>query len=116
MASANKDVLPLYDALYLLTPMTQAVCAKDTDGNYCAANGTAATGTGGNGGAANVAQQPLGVNGLPDAGAFTTNNIPFLGASAALDEQDLCTTCTRNVLTNYFAFEALTPYPGGLAR
>lgn len=109
-------MVPLYDALYLLTPMTQAVCAKDENGNFCAANTTSAgTTTSGGGGAANVGQQPLGVNGLPNADAFTSKNILFLGANAALDEQDLCTTCTRNVLTSYFAFEAALPYTGGLA-
>ncbi|GJJ10482.1 hypothetical protein Clacol_004708 [Clathrus columnatus] len=116
LASSDKNIVPLFDALYLLTPLSMAACAKDANGNFCvggSAKNSNATTT--NGGTANVAQQPLGVNGLPNPDAFTSSNVPFLGANPDLDEQDLCTTCTRNALTSYFAFEATFPYPNGLA-
>lgn len=106
----------LFDTLYLYTPLSQAVCAKDVNGNLCLATKSNTTTPANNGGAANTAQQPLEVDGLPNPEAFSSQSILFLGANPDLDEQDLCTPCTRNALTSYFAFEASYPHPNGLGR
>ncbi|KAL1943272.1 hypothetical protein VTO73DRAFT_4347 [Trametes versicolor] len=47
--SANKDVIKIYDVLYAIIPLRQAVCSKADNGQYCAtqiaANSTASSST-----------------------------------------------------------------------
>jgi hypothetical protein len=103
--------------MYVSLPLSHAVCTKDTSGDYClsklASNATAIAASG----VSNAAQKPLSAtDGTPNADVFTAANILFIGANSNMTEAQLCTECTKNVLTNYFSFESTTAYTGGLAR
>jgi len=105
----------MYDTLYVTAPLMGAICAKDDTNKYCLTTLAGNTTAKANSGIANAAQQPLGgSNGLPNAAAFSAANILFLGANPQMDAASLCTTCTKNVMSNYFAFESLSPYVTGL--
>jgi hypothetical protein len=103
--------------MYIVNPLSSAVCAKDTSGNLClskaASNATAAAGSG----VSNAAQKPLSAaDGTPDANVFSAANILFAGTSANMTAAQLCTDCTKNIVSSYFSFESSTAYYGGLAR
>jgi len=102
--------------MYVSLPLSHAVCAKDISQNYClstlANNATAKAASG----VSNAAQKPLSAtDGTPDADVFTAANILFMGANSNMTYAQLCTECTKNILTSYFSFESTTPYSGGLA-
>ncbi|KAF8582173.1 hypothetical protein K439DRAFT_1661962 [Ramaria rubella] len=117
LTNPNKDVVALYDVLYVVKPFTGAVCAQDGSGNYClnnlSGNSTAKAASG----ITNAAQTPLtSSDGTPDAEAFSNANVMFLGANPSMDATDLCTPCTKNILTGYISWESSTPLANGIAN
>jgi len=116
----NAQVKNLYETLYILAPMRNALCSKDDQGRYCAtqtpkSNGLLAGGVS----AANV-QKYIGSNtgGVTTANAttFANQNVPMLFISPDLDATSLCTTCTRNVYNAFSDFESDASYGPGLAK
>jgi len=138
-SNKNQDVQRAYDFLYTLIPMREAVCSKDDSGKWCAtqvhsssagvsvsasvalANNAVDTGNQLN---ADDIQANLWVSSqskradaiYPNVTTFASNNLPFLGIQAGGSYAELCTTCTRNVLTAYIDFESSTPYAPGLSN
>lgn len=112
-SKANTDVIKIYDVLYVVPAMREAVCSKDDSGNWCVATATPAAGT-----SADSLQAALytknGDSYVPNTSTFTSNNIPFLFLNS--DSTDLCTTCTRNVLNAYIQHESNLPYAPGLQK
>lgn len=43
--SPNQDVIRIYDVLYTITPLKNAMCSKDDSGNYCVTQATAPSGS-----------------------------------------------------------------------
>lgn len=127
--SANKDVIKIYDVLYAIIPLRQAVCSKADNGQYCAtqiaANSTASSSTlsaiskfvssGGVSLTRRATTQSV-VAVSPNATTFATNNLLFLMLLPTTPSASLCTSCTRNVLTPYISFESSTPYAPGLSN
>ncbi|KAI8996309.1 hypothetical protein BD414DRAFT_477485 [Trametes punicea] len=130
-SSPNQDVIRLYDVLYALTPLKNAICSKDDSGRYCitqiANNSTASSDA-----LANIAKyvstpvsSPSSVSRradaqsvvavAPNATTFANNNLLFLMLQPDMPSDSLCTSCTRNVITSYISFESLTPYAPGLS-
>jgi hypothetical protein len=109
----NADVVKIYDILYVVPPMREALCSKDDSGNWCVASAAAPAGS-----SADSLQAALytknGETYTPNTSTFTSNNIPFLFLNP--DTTDLCTTCTRNVLNAYIKHESNLPYASGLNK
>ncbi|KIJ24115.1 hypothetical protein M422DRAFT_275183 [Sphaerobolus stellatus SS14] len=114
ITSPNANVTAIYDSLYVALPFQKAVCTQDNLNNWCAQGN--ATNTDVSGASANSAQSPLSTSeGYPDAEAFASDDILFLGYNANMDASSLCTTCLQKVLTIYFGHESKRPYPSGLS-
>jgi len=107
------DLVSLYDAFYTIIPLSQSICAKDDSGNSCVGQIKA-----------NVASASLYTNVgsagqtvlKPNAQTIASDNIIFLGLNANLPKEQLCTACTRNVLTSYINFQTSTPYGPGMSN
>jgi len=132
-SAPNQQIRDLYDVLYVITPFKQAICSKDDSGNPCIHGGS-------NSSSNNTAlpsqssfdQIQKSLSYVPSNGTslssqgedavlanlttFHTNNIVFLFRNGSWDESDLCTTCTRTILTNYFNYESDSLYASGLSN
>lgn len=111
--SPNADLVAMYDSFYALIPLRQSICSKDDSGASCVGQIKA-----------NVAVSSLYSNVgsagqtvlKPNAQTIASDNILFLGLHAGLPKEQLCTACTRNVLTNYVNFQTTTPYGPGMSN
>ncbi|KAH9886719.1 hypothetical protein C8Q73DRAFT_715070 [Cubamyces lactineus] len=131
-SSPNQDVVKIYDVLYALIPLKNAVCSKDDSGDYCVSKiaqnaSSSAASTLSN--IASYVSTPLDsksavsrratvqsiVATAPNATTFANNNLLFLMLQPDLPSASLCTSCTRNILTSYISFESSTPYGPGLS-
>jgi hypothetical protein len=109
----NDDVIRTYDVLYSVQPLKEAICAKDDDGSWCLPKVTA-----------NIAdadksaiQSTLSKRApavSPNVGTYCSTNLAFLFVKPSWSEANLCTTCTKNILTSYINFESTLPYAPGL--
>ncbi|KZT23000.1 hypothetical protein NEOLEDRAFT_1118544 [Neolentinus lepideus HHB14362 ss-1] len=125
-ASANSAVIRMYDALYSLTPLMQAVCSQDDSGNYCITQTASAANSSSSSGNLATAQKYLwypqtsskrAVSMIePNATTFTNYNLPFLLLTGSTPSSTLCTSCTRSILTSYINFESSVPYGPGLSK
>lgn len=103
----NKDVIRLYDVLYVVPPLQKAICSKGDDGNYCLKSASAPSGTS----AATIKAALYTQTGdvvTPNTDTFDKYGVPFLLRTA--DSPDLCQTCTRNILSAFIQRESDTPY------
>ncbi|KWU43707.1 hypothetical protein RHOSPDRAFT_13329, partial [Rhodotorula sp. JG-1b] len=179
LQAANQVVLGSYDALYVLSPLRNAVCTRDESGGFClddiaqrsvpAAASSSSTGTNAtssivasSSAAANfavlaaetesdysipvpappslyiqissaarrllrrqcpvVALNEAGVHAfdvpsiLPDAQTWSTSNLPFLFLSPNMTSSVLCSSCTKQILAAYVAWESRMPYALGLTN
>lgn len=138
-SSPNADVVQMYDILYTLVPLKTAVCSKDDNGKYCVteshkpsnssatpsglSNAIASVNTGGLTPAeilenlyspavlSRRAQSPAI---QPNTTTIGGTNLPFLFLQPSLAAANLCTACTRNVLTSYIQFESDVPCALGI--
>ncbi|KAJ7054705.1 hypothetical protein C8F01DRAFT_1063621 [Mycena amicta] len=119
--SPNTQVKTIYDTFYTVLPLLSSVCAKDDNGDYCVLSVNASSST------ASLLQPAVAVSSvsrradsetayMPNAATINDNNILFLLLNGSLPKPELCTTCTRNVLTNYISFETGTNYAPGIAQ
>ena len=113
-SNKNSDVLALYDSLYTMIPLKNAICSKDDTGAYCVGKVAAKvpvsslyTNVGSDG-----SQSVL----KPNVDTFETNNIAFLLLQASTPKDTLCTSCSRSVLTAFVSWESSSPYAPGLAQ
>lgn len=53
---------------------------------------------------------------LPDAQTWSTSNLPFLFLSPNMTSSVLCSSCTKQILAAYVAWESRMPYALGLAN
>ncbi|KAH9834175.1 uncharacterized protein C8Q71DRAFT_165061 [Rhodofomes roseus] len=139
-SSANKDVLRTYDVLYSIVPLQQAMCSKNSNGDYCVVAGSNSSSSSGTNDAASTAtgesfssiseylysdasspssvarrdNSQATISIVPNTTTFAENNILFLFLSPNLSSSELCTSCTRSVITAYTDFESNVPYAPGL--
>lgn len=132
-SSPNSDVVRAYDVLYTLYPFSKAIVSKDDTGKYCvfqiesSSNSTktllASSGTGNSpadglwdpavaGNARRGEEQVI----IPNVQQFKNLNLVFLGLSSSLTSDQLCKTCTRNVLNQYIQFMSAIPYAAGITN
>jgi len=88
------------------TPMIGGVCAKDTDGSYCLSKAKK------NGGHTKRGddQSLLQIN----TDDWKKSNVQFLFIDANESADQLCTACTKQVMTSYITYETALPYPMGV--
>eukprot|EP01126_Amoeba_proteus_P032347 TRINITY_DN31568_c0_g1_i1.p1 TRINITY_DN31568_c0_g1~~TRINITY_DN31568_c0_g1_i1.p1 ORF type:complete len:207 (-),score=25.11 TRINITY_DN31568_c0_g1_i1:190-765(-) len=113
--SENPKVASMYDMLYVITPMKQAICSKGDDAKWCVMSSN----TLGGASASDIQSSLYTQNGqtvIPNTDKFSENNIPFLLLKPELDKETLCKPCTRNVLAAYIDYESNVPYAPGLAK
>jgi len=130
--NVNSAVVNIYDVIYTMIPLKQAVCSQDGSG-YCIQSAAANT----NGSKTDVVEnggsdvqqylyeavsKPLGRRGVTDeeytlnSTTWTANNVAFLGLQPTLLSAQLCVACTRNIMTPYITFESNVPYTPGLSQ
>ncbi|THV03504.1 hypothetical protein K435DRAFT_817240 [Dendrothele bispora CBS 962.96] len=138
-SNKNDAVLRTYDVLYALVPMRNAICSKDDSGKWCVsqinssggasvsasvalANNAVDVGSKAN---ADDIQANLWVSAsstkrddavYPNVTTFASNDLPFLAINGDGSYAQLCTACTRNVMTAYIDFESSSPYAPGLTN
>jgi hypothetical protein len=121
-------------------PLREAVCSKDDNGKYCAAELNSTSSTVGNVDLVNsgqssqqqllseylVSEQPQQIATsrrdvsnsttalVPNITTYQATNLVFLFLQPSMDKTSLCTTCTRNIITPYINFESSCPYAPGL--
>lgn len=129
-------VKQIYDALYALTPLKIAICSKDDSGKFCATELAASNGLKNAMSAGGSSMTPSNIiNALaqtsptastpalvPNTTTYQDTNLLFLflqptsGSQSALQSNNQCTACTRNIMTSYMNFESDTPYGPGLDK
>ncbi|KAF8841885.1 hypothetical protein BDN67DRAFT_995975 [Paxillus ammoniavirescens] len=141
-STPNVDVKRTYDALFVLWPLKLAVCSKDDNAKYCAAELGSSSGAAGNVAVVDPEQsrkQALLDNYLysdaspimaasrrdvsnttaaliPNTTTYEATNLVFLFLEPSMDSNSLCTTCTRNIITAYITFESDCPYAPGMSN
>jgi len=111
----DKTVLLDYDILYAIMPLKDAVCSKDDSGKYCATETTAPSSASGPSNNKRAPGDPQ-VAFIPNITTIGSTNLLFLYLTGDLPSAQLCTTCTKNVLSAYIAWESDVPYAPGLSN
>jgi len=130
--SPNSDVIRAYDVLYVLYPLSKAVCTKSDSGKYCVLEVGSTLSSGKNllsGPTTSPAEglwEPLTSSKnsrrgeeqviVPNLAQFKDENLVFLGIQPSLSADELCKPCTRNVLNEYIQFISSLPYATGIAN
>lgn len=107
-----RELILLYDYVYSLVPVRNAISAKGDDGSWClttVAKTVEATSK------PNiekylVVQERSAVNGT----TFSSSNAAFGFLQPSLSNEVLCTTCTRKILSAWIDFGSNTPHAVGL--
>jgi len=117
-ANPKSDVLRIYDVLYALLPLKQAVCTKDSSGKYCVTEVTNPSSGQSFWSQTSNTKRATGQTAavIPNTTAFRQTNLLFFFLTAQTASATLCTTCSRNVLMSYFNFEQSVPYGPGFAN
>lgn len=115
--------MSIYDTLYALTPLKQAMCVKDDSGNLCVQSIPSAVSS--STPAVSSAISNLWMSSqsnseqaalIPNTTTYHNTNLVFLFLQPSLASSDLCTPCTRNVMNSYTTYESSVPYAPGLAQ
>ncbi|PFH48850.1 hypothetical protein AMATHDRAFT_64531 [Amanita thiersii Skay4041] len=133
--NVNSGVRNIYDVLYTMEPLKDAVCSKNDNDVYCLfqSKNSSASPTGLR---SAVSVQDSSLTGLlnslvqqpslerrapteavtPNMTAFRDSCLPFLFLKPDLDASDLCTSCTRQIFLSYTNFQLSVPYAPGLTK
>jgi len=121
-----------------MTPLKEAMCTKDDSNKYCVEQTTSSAASGAKVNVAvsgtstpdvssikqylwsqasvakRAAAQTAAI--VPNTTTYHDSNLLFLFLSPSMSSSALCTTCTRNILTQYINFETSVPYGPGLSN
>lgn len=117
-SNRNDVVVGIYDTLFVIIPLRNAICAMDDGGNYCSMQAKLPSSTTGTGIQA-VLSSPSSANSaalIPNTTTFHNTNLPFLFLNGSAPKDALCNVCTRKIINAYVAFEASVPYGPGLGK
>ncbi|KAG8734447.1 hypothetical protein FRC11_009976 [Ceratobasidium sp. 423] len=124
--SSSDMVAKQYDVWYSLIPFKSAICAKDANTQaYCLLN-TSSSSSSTNTRRSDVtyaanhlgrsvhkrAQTVL----MPNTDTYRNSNLMYLFTSPDMTADQLCTSCTQQIVSKYIAFESSTPYALGLSK
>jgi len=128
-SSPIADVTRVYEVLYVLDPMSKAICTKDDSGKYCVLEVGSTLGTTGknllstsladlweslypkNSRRGDGNEQVI----IPNLQVFKDESLAFLGIKSSLATEELCQPCTRNVLNEYIQFTSSLPFAPGMS-
>jgi uncharacterized protein (UPF0333 family) len=121
--TSNSQVITLYDIIYLISPMTTAMCSKGDSGSYCALSATttsssaaaSASATSVTAAAENAQKYLTTSSGTLNNTAFTNNNVLFMFLTSSITSSQ-CDACTRNIMTSYINWESNVPYAPSLSN
>ncbi|KAF7321104.1 hypothetical protein HMN09_00198100 [Mycena chlorophos] len=116
ISSPNAEVLTIYDTIYGFLPFLSSVCAKDDSGDWCVLNENTTTPSSAITTRSLYRRDDSEVAYMPNAATINKENLLFLLLNGSLPEAQLCTSCTRSVLSSYVTFESSTNYAPGLAQ
>jgi hypothetical protein len=119
---AVQAVRTIYEVLYVLLPLQESICSKDSSGNWCASGPTTTTRDFDEDALSiseilallyiktdNGALTRRGAAIVPNLDAIVEENSQFLFYTANLSQSQMCTPCLRAVLTSYINFESNVP-------
>ena len=125
-SNSNANVIDIYNVLYMVLPMKEAICSKDDNDNYCVLQQTCPdshsdllsgpSGLQSDNSASSPSAQRRAAAITPNTTAFRETNLPFLFRQPSLNATELCTTCTRQIFNFYANFETAVYYAPGLAQ
>lgn len=129
-SSVNSDVIRTYDVLYSLIPFKEAICSKDDSGRYCVSTlnttssaastvrlaGSSSSGDSLYSSVSLSSKRDDQVAFVPNVTTYSSDNLLFLYLTAGLTSEQLCTTCTQEIMTAYMNFESSVAYAPGLAN
>jgi len=117
-SNPNDGVVKIYDTLYIIIPLLNAICTLDDGGNYCSMQAKLPSSTTGAGVQAVLSSQSSANSAvlIPNTTTFHDTNLPFLFLNASANATALCNVCTRKVINAYVTFEASVPYAPGLGK
>ena len=117
-SNPNDVVVNIYDTLYIIIPLLDAICTLDDGGNYCSMQAKLPSSTTGTS-LQKVLSSPSSANSaalIPNTTTFHNTNLPFLFLDPSANATSLCNVCTRKVVNAYVTFEASVPYGPGLGK
>lgn len=88
------------------------MCQKDTSGNYCVASQSSNATKRASLDRRDSPQEVF----MPNAGLFTSKNVPFLALNPNLSASQLCVPCTREVMNVYTSQLSALPYGPGISN
>jgi hypothetical protein len=94
----------------MLVPFKVSLCQKDSSGNYCVASDSSNTTKRASLDRRDGSQEVF----VPDASLFVQNDVAFLGLSPNLTADQLCVSCTRQVMNEYMNQLNTVPYGPGI--
>jgi hypothetical protein len=110
VTSKNQQVILIYDALYMATPMRKAMCQKDTSsGDYCVSQFITPSSK-----RAALDRRDTQQVFTPDVNQWNQKYVAFLGINPNLSADKLCVACTRQVMGVYTTQLGNQPYTPGL--
>jgi len=104
------EILTLYDVLYAIKPLSDAICTKDPNTGQLCITQAETVGNDTLDVSGDNSQQPL----TADLNAFGAAYLPFLFVGPSSPSSVLCSPCTTAILTNYLSFETNVIYAVGL--
>lgn len=129
LQAKNAALQAIYDNLYMITPLVNSICSKDSSGSYClktiakaAASSTRVTRRSldeeeGETVAELIKRQSESLSGLENETNVTSTgntNAAFLFISSSSPKSILCSECSQLILASYIKFETSIPYGIGL--
>ncbi|KAJ7161040.1 hypothetical protein C8R46DRAFT_1106318 [Mycena filopes] len=128
--SPNAEVKTIYDTFYGLIPLVGALCAKDDSGARCPLAGADSAAAAALAPAIAVPAAASSSSSshvrradgstvtayMANATIINDSNLMFLFLKEDLPKAQLCTTCTRQVLTSYINYETTNTYAPGLGQ
>lgn len=132
LQAKNAALQAIYDNLYLITPLVNSICSKDSSGSYCLKTIAKAAAS-----STTVARRSLdqeddeesetvaqlarrqsdSLSGLENETNVTSTgntNAAFLFISSSSPKSILCSECSQLILASYIKFETSIPYGIGL--
>jgi len=105
-SGSNQSIRTTFDLVYTLVPLRNAICSKDTDGQYCLNKAQSKTS------GSTPDQTALQIQ----ATDWVSTHLPYLFVGPDDAADTLCTTCTNQIMVAYVRFENLVPYPMGISN
>ncbi|KDN49312.1 hypothetical protein RSAG8_02014, partial [Rhizoctonia solani AG-8 WAC10335] len=126
--ATNNMVAKQYDAWFALIPFKSAICAKDANTQaYCLLNtGTGSSSSGQNARRSDAAYAaghltvPVHKRAqtviMPNTETYLNSHLMYLFTSPGMTADQLCTSCTQQIISKYAAFQTATPYALGIQQ